>query len=66
MRPMPDEPAPDPAAERKRRLDLDVDLVPEQTVDDTDAGWGAEAGTDADPAAVLRRYLDETPPHHGD
>ena len=49
-----------------RRLRLDVELVPEQTSDDTDAGWGAGAGSDRDPAAVLRRYLDETPPHHGD
>jgi len=49
-----------------KKLDLDGDLVPEQTADDTDAGWGAEALADADPAAVLRRYLDDTPPHHGD
>ncbi len=52
---------------RPPRLDLDVDLVPEQTSDDTDDGWGgSEATADQDPAAVLRRYLDETPPHHGD
>jgi len=49
-----------------KKLDLDGDLVLEQTADDTDAGWGAEALADADPAAVLRRYLDDTPPHHGD
>ena len=49
-----------------RPLDLDVDLVPEQTTDDTDAGWGAESRAGKDPASVLRRYLDETPPHHGD
>jgi hypothetical protein len=46
----------------RRRLDLDVELLPEQTRDDTDA---AEAPA-ADPATVLRRYLDEKPPHHGD
>ena len=52
---------------RPPRLDLDVDLVPEQTGDDTDDGWGgSEVTADQDPAAVLRRYLDETPPHHGD
>ena len=55
-----------PWSARPRPLDLDVDLVPEQTSDDTDTGWGAESRTDADPATVLRRYLDEKPPHHGD
>ena len=49
-----------------RPLDLDVDLVPEQTTADTAAGWGAESRAEKDPASVLRRYLDETPPHHGD
>jgi hypothetical protein len=49
-----------------RPLDLgELDLVPEQTSDDTDAGWGAGSRGEKDPAAVLRRYLDETPPHHG-
>ena len=33
---------------------------------DPDAGWGAPARDDRDPATVLRRYLDEKPPHHGD
>ena len=47
-------------------LDLDVELVPEQTTDDTDAGWGGDTRGERDPATVLRRYLDETPPHHGD
>jgi hypothetical protein len=47
-------------------LELDVDLVPEQTTDDTDTGWGTEGRADTDPATVLRRYLDEKPPHHGD
>ncbi|HEY5137280.1 MAG TPA: hypothetical protein VIJ41_15925 [Candidatus Nanopelagicales bacterium] len=55
------EPTPSP-----KRLDLDVDLVPEQTNDDTDTGWGGESRAAPDPAALLRRYLDEKPPHHGD
>jgi len=55
------EPTPSP-----KRLDLDVDLVPEQTTDDTDAGWGERPSRSDDPASTLRRYLDETPPHHGD
>jgi len=55
------EPTPSP-----KRLDLDVDLVPEQTTDDTDTGWGGESRAAPDPAALLRRYLDEKPPHHGD
>jgi hypothetical protein len=56
---------PDDAGTPPRRLELDVDLVPDQTEDDTDAGWGERDGS-RDPAALLRRYLDETPPHHGD
>jgi hypothetical protein len=48
------------------RLDLDVELVPDQTSDDTDAGWGAAPTAAEDPAATLKRYLDEKPPHHGD
>jgi hypothetical protein len=47
-------------------LDLDVELVPERSTDDTDSGWGAGSRAEKDPATVLRRYLDETPPHHGD
>lgn len=64
---MTDQPdQPDQPDRRERRLDLDdVDLVPEQTSDDTDAGWGAGAAP-GDRAAELRRYLDEKPPHHGD
>jgi hypothetical protein len=61
------EPTPTPSPRTvPKPLDLDVELVPEQTVDDTDSGWGAESRTEQDPAALLRRYLDETPPHHGD
>lgn len=51
----------------ERRLDLDdVELVPEQTTDDTDAGWSPGGAPPGDKAAELRRYLDEKPPHHGD
>lgn len=58
---------PQPVTPAARPLDLDdVELVPEQTLDDTDSGWGSESRADADPATVLRRYLDDKPPHHGD
>jgi hypothetical protein len=36
------------------------ELLPEQTADDTDAGWG-ESG---DEMTEDRRLLDEKPPHH--
>jgi hypothetical protein len=57
-----------PSTSGRKPLDLDADLelVPEQTADDTDAGWGSESRAERDPARVLRRYLDEKPPHHGD
>jgi hypothetical protein len=51
---------PDP---RRLRLD-DVELLPEQTSDDVEAPGDVAAATD--PAAVLRRYLEDKPPHHGD
>ncbi len=54
----------DPAA--PARLDLDVDLVPEQTSDDTDAGWGAGGSGPESKQAELRRFLEDKPPHHGD
>lgn len=39
----------------------DDDLLPEQTEDDRDEGWGeAPGGPDDD------RILREVPPHHGD
>jgi hypothetical protein len=43
----------------QREVDLSDDLVilPDQTVDDTDAGWG-ESRTSND-----RRLLDDRPPH---
>jgi hypothetical protein len=42
-----------------RTVDLSEELVvlPEQTVDDTDRGWGERAGTND------QRLLDERPPH---
>ena len=61
-----DSPASSTSTSAATRLELYVDLVPEQTTDDTDAGWGTEGRADTDPATVLRRYLDEKPPHHGD
>jgi hypothetical protein len=36
------------------------ELLPEQTSDDTDAGWGEPADSDDDE----RRLLDDKPPHH--
>jgi hypothetical protein len=36
------------------------ELLPEQTSDDTDAGWGEAADSDDDE----RRLLAEKPPHH--
>lgn len=41
----------------------DDDLLPEQTEDDRDEGWGeAGAGSRDDDERILR----EVPPHHGD
>ena len=39
------------------------DLLPEQTTDDTDAGWGQRPEDDEDD---LQRLRDERPPHHVD
>ncbi len=36
------------------------ELVPEQSADDTDAGWGEPPSDDDDD----RRLLDDKPPHH--
>lgn len=41
-------------------MSSDDPVLPDQTVDDTDAGWG-ESSDDDD-----RRLLDELPPHHLD
>lgn len=40
------------------------EALPEQTGDDTDAGWGERPGED-DPDD-LDRFLRDVPPHHGD
>ena len=45
-------------------LRLDVELLPEQTDEDTDLGWGARPEP-SDAAADLRRFLHDKPPHHG-
>ncbi len=49
--------------ERRRRLRaaLDLELVPEQTDDETGASWGEPPSSEA---AELRRYQEERPPHH--
>ena len=39
------------------------ELLPEQTTDDTDAGWGERP---ANPDDDLQRLRDERPPHHVD
>jgi hypothetical protein len=45
----------------ERTVDFDVEdappVLPEQTVDDTDLGWGDRAGSDDD------RWLEDRPPH---
>jgi hypothetical protein len=44
--------------------DEDRPTLPEQTGDDTDAGWGEDEPDDEDDE--LSRYLRERPPQHGD
>jgi hypothetical protein len=45
----------------ERTIDFDVDdalpVLPEQTVDDTDLGWGDRAGSDDE------RWFEDRPPH---
>ena len=38
----------------------DEPVLPDQTADDTDAGWGEQADDDSS------RFLDDLPPHHVD
>jgi hypothetical protein len=38
--------------------DEEVEILPDQTRDDTDQGWGDWRGSDGD-----TRYLEERPPH---
>ncbi|MEU7378569.1 MULTISPECIES: hypothetical protein [unclassified Streptomyces] len=54
------EPAPEPR-DPKAALIFD-DPLNQQSTDDTDRGWGERA--EGDPAADLKRFLDEKPPHH--
>ncbi len=42
------------------------DLLPEQTGDDTDTGWGERPGPRESDDDGIERYLRERPPHHGD
>jgi hypothetical protein len=41
------------------------ELLPEQTTDDTDVGWGDERAADAE-VRDHDWYERERPPHHGD
>jgi hypothetical protein len=41
-------------------VSADEPVLPDQTADDTDAGWGESADDDDD------RLLDDLPPHHVD
>lgn len=45
-------------------LDGPDPLLPDQTSDDSDRGWG-ESADDSDPGD-LERFLRERPPHHGE
>jgi hypothetical protein len=42
-------------------VSADQPVLPDQTADDTDAGWGDSAADDDDD-----RLLDDVPPHHVD
>jgi len=42
------------------------EVLPEQTGDDTDSGWGDEESAADVAERDLDRYLRERPPHHGD
>jgi hypothetical protein len=44
----------------------DDSVLPDQTRDDTDVGWGDDAPRDAAEDEDVRRLLDERPPHHID
>jgi len=50
----------DESLDAERPVDLsgdDAPIVPEQTADDTDRGWGERAGSNDD------RLLEDRPPH---
>jgi hypothetical protein len=42
------------------------EVLPEQTGDDTDTGWGDDESEAAIAEREKERYLRERPPHHGD
>lgn len=46
-------------ATAESRTPMTEPSLPDQTTDDTDAGWGEQPDADED-----RRFLDERPPHH--
>lgn len=50
--------------DREVRFDDDIDILPDQTRDDTDAGWG-ESSTGSHPSSDDIRLLEERPPHWG-
>lgn len=47
-----------PDDDRVVDLSDDLDILPDQTRDDTDRGWGENKGWDDD-----SRYLEDRPPH---
>lgn len=49
-----------PDDERPVELDDDLPVLPDQTSDDTDTGWGEWRGSDDGDDA---RFLEERPPH---
>lgn len=51
-------------SDREVWFDDDVDILPDQTRDDTDAGWG-ERSTGGHRSSDVTRLLDERPPHWG-
>jgi hypothetical protein len=50
-------PVSEPDDDREVELDEDLVILPDQTRDDTDAGWGER------PADNDRRLLEDRPPH---
>ena len=48
------------------RPPLMTEPVPEQSVDDTDAGWGEQQSAAEKAEQDDDWYRGETPPHHGD
>ncbi|WP_163511642.1 hypothetical protein [Fodinicola acaciae] len=48
-----------PDGDREVQLDDDIDILPDQTSDDRDEGWGERYGRDSRDD----RLLEERPPH---